>query len=83
MFKKKFKKSLLGYDTSTVTFLPKLHEWAARNKFLKNSFLSQYINIERNETSVRQDSSSYGHFDLQKASAQRADALKIQITCIP
>ena len=55
--KKINKKSLLGYNTSRVPFLLKLHEYAARNKCSTNYFLSQYINIDRNETSVRRNSS--------------------------
>ena len=65
------KKSLLGYDTSTVTFLQKLQEWAARNSFLKNSFSSQYINTDRNETHVRQDSSVYPYPPLHVQVMQR------------
>ena len=31
-----------------------MHEWAAINKFVLNTFLLLYINIHKNKTSVRQ-----------------------------
>ena len=54
----KINKFSLGYYMSTVLFYQKLHDWAARNNIFLNTFVSFYINIDGNETSVRLDSSS-------------------------
>ena len=51
--------NLQGLIHPRHNFDKKLQDWAARNNSFLNTMLSLYINIDRNETSVRPDSSSY------------------------